>query len=220
VISDEALVGYLDGHVDLARAREIEAALAGSAELRRRLEALQAGDASLREAFDALLEEPVPDALTARIRAAAAAAERDKVVRLRPERRAGLGFGGLAVAARAGFGVQPAWLGWAAAAQFAGLIVLSAAVIQLGRQPAAYHALGAAPQPADANLIVVFRPQTPERTLSERLRAADARVVGGPTEAGAWVLHVTPAGRSDALVKLRGDPEVTLAEPLDAPGGR
>jgi len=78
----------------------------------------------------------------------------------------------------------------------------------------AYRALGAAPANAAGNLLVMFRAEASEAQLRAALQAAGARVVDGPTAAGAWVLAV-PASRKDAaLESLRAQPTVKLAEPL------
>lgn len=106
------------------------------------------------------------------------------------------------------------WRSWAIAAQFV-LVVLLAAYLAATR-PAAegYRALGR-PQPTPGgDLLVMFAPDTPERTLREILTRADARMVDGPTVTGAYVLQVPAGGRQAALSALRASPTVTLAEPL------
>jgi hypothetical protein len=85
-------------------------------------------------------------------------------------------------------------------------------------QPARYHALGAAPAPASGNVVVMFRPDTREQDLRRTLNAAHARLVDGPTAADAYLLHVPSAERAAALVRLKGQADVVLAEPID-PGG-
>lgn len=218
MITDDALIGYLDGQADLSRAREIEAALAASPELRRRLGELEARDQDVRDAFDALLEAPVPEALAQRVRAAAKGGAR--VVRLKTPGKPRLAAAAATPPAAAA--ARPAWMGWALAAQFAGLVVLTALVIHpLNVRPApAYHALGAAPAAVQPNLMVIFKPQTSEAAVRETLRAAGARVVGGPTEADAWLLQTPADQRAAALVKLRGARHVALAEPVDPAGAR
>ncbi|MGC1303582.1 MAG: zf-HC2 domain-containing protein, partial [Caulobacteraceae bacterium] len=89
------------------------------------------------------------------------------------------------------------WLRGAVAAQFCLLMVLGVAVLRPA-QPARYHALGAAPVDAAGNVVVIFRPETPEKELRQILKANDARLVGGPTEADAYLLHVPAAGRAAA----------------------
>jgi hypothetical protein len=217
MINDETLMGYLDRQVDLERAREIETALAANPELRRRLAEIEAGDRSVREAFDALLDAPVPDALAARVRAAVAAHETGAdVVRLktRPSLRLA---DGATQAGRRGWRASPGWLGWAVAAQFVAIVALTGVVVQPKHEAAAYHALGAAPSAAGANLIVAFKPDTPERSLREALRSANARIVGGPTAADVYLLSAPAAERDAALAKLRARSEITLAQPIDTP---
>lgn len=109
-----------------------------------------------------------------------------------------------------------AWQTRTIAAQFALLLLLSAALLLPHLQPARYQALGAAPTTTAANLIVIFRPDTPEGTMRELLNATSARVVDGPTAAGVYVLSTPGAKRAAALARLRGRTEVVLAEPIDA----
>jgi hypothetical protein len=112
---------------------------------------------------------------------------------------------------------SPNWMRWAVAAQLV-LLVLGGGAWVLRPAPAAapaYHTLSAAPEPAAANLVVVFRPDTPESDLRRVLRDNHARLVGGPTAADAYLLHVTPADRPAALTRLRGNHAVVLAEPVD-----
>lgn len=123
---------------------------------------------------------------------------------------------------RAAAAVARAWrrlgrrasLGWVLAAQMAAVLVVSALLLPFAR-PAPYRALGsAAPAPA-GNVMVIFRPDAREQDLRQTLRAADARLVGGPTAADAYVLSVPAAERAAALMRLRGDAAVVLAEPID-----
>jgi hypothetical protein len=111
--------------------------------------------------------------------------------------------------------LETGWLGWAVAAQFCLILVMGAAIWRV-EQPARYHALGAAPASPAANLVVIFRPETPEKDLREILRSNDARLVDGPTETDAYLLHVPAAGRPAALARLRRQAQVILAEPVDA----
>jgi hypothetical protein len=115
---------------------------------------------------------------------------------------------------------QDIWLRWAVAAQFCALLAMGVAIWRpaapLMRSQARYHTLSSAPEPEAANLVVVFRPNTPERALREILRASDARLVGGPTEADAYLLQVPAAARVKALARLRREARVVLAEPVDA----
>jgi hypothetical protein len=101
------------------------------------------------------------------------------------------------------------------AAQLAVVVLAAGAVSYLNQPDAAYRALGSAPIAASANAVVIFQPQTREEQLRRLLNASGAKLVGGPTDADAYVLHIAPDGRSAALARLRARPEVVMAEPID-----
>ena len=109
------------------------------------------------------------------------------------------------------------WLRWAVAAELA-LLVLAGAAFAVSHRVAApqYRTLGAAPEPAAANVVVVFRPDVRESDMRRTLRDTQARVVDGPTAADAYLLHVAPAGRTAAVERLRHQATIVLAEPIDA----
>src|SRR4051794_19920881 len=100
------------------------------------------------------------------------------------------------------------------AAQLAVIVVTAGAVSYFNQPDAAYRALGSAPLAASANAIVIFQPQTREEQLRHLLSASGAELVGGPTDADAYVLHID-SDRSTALARLRARPEVVMAEPID-----
>jgi anti-sigma factor RsiW len=102
----------------------------------------------------------------------------------------------------------------ALAAQLA-LVVTAGGLALYFAQPQQYHVLGSAPVPASANLVVVFKPDIREEQLRRLLDASDASFVGGPTDADAYLLRVPAEARNDALIKLRGRPEIVMAEPID-----
>ena len=113
------------------------------------------------------------------------------------------------------------WLRWAVAAQFAALVIGGGAALWLLQSqhvaPAgAYHTLSSAPEAVTGNIVVVFRPDTSERDLRQTLRDIHARLVDGPTVADAYILHVAPAGRDQAVTALRQRHAIVLAEPVDA----
>lgn len=101
-----------------------------------------------------------------------------------------------------------------ATAQLA-VLAVGAWLLQPLTQPA-FVALGSS-QAAAANVIVMFRADAREADLRAALDASGATLAGGPTEAGAYLLHVTPAARPAAVAKLSADPNVTLAQPIDGP---
>ena len=75
--------------------------------------------------------------------------------------------------------------------------------------------VGAAPVPASANLVVVFKPDTREEQLRRLLDSNGASLVGGPTDADAYLLHVPDAARADVVTRLQARPEIVMAEPID-----
>ena len=106
-------------------------------------------------------------------------------------------------------------LAWLAALQAA--LILGLSVIVLHPQHDSYRTLSA-PGSQDALLVVMFDPRTREAQMRELVRSSHARIVGGPTEVGAYVLRV-PEARSAATRKmLLGSPQVTLVEDLSAGG--
>src|SRR6185369_2897858 len=95
-------------------------------------------------------------------------------------------------------------------------VAIGATILQWSRQPT-YVALGSAPVAGSANVIVMFRPEAREADLRGALATSGAALVGGPTEADAYLLHVPADARPAALEKLRKDSNVTLAQPIDGP---
>lgn len=114
-------------------------------------------------------------------------------------------------------------VGWVVGAQAVAAALIVAVMLpgQPAPKPTAdYHALGSAPRPAEAmgNVIVMFAERSSEADLRGAFERSGARVVDGPTAAGAWVVHVDQPGRDRALATLRADAHVTLAEPIDPAG--
>lgn len=107
------------------------------------------------------------------------------------------------------------WLRWAALLQCCVIVVLAALLVQ--RDPAGdrYRALGSAPT-ALGQVVVLFRPETPERELRRIVRASGARIVDGPTVTDAYVVGIDRAQAAQLLARLRAEPAVLLAEPLSA----
>jgi len=111
--SDDRLIAYLDGEVDVAERRDIEAWLDTDPAARDKLAALAESANLVRLAFDEVMREPVPDRLIAAARGEAGSAEPSaKIV---PFKR-GQGFGE-APAARSW------WLGLPVAAALLGLLL-------------------------------------------------------------------------------------------------
>jgi anti-sigma factor RsiW len=118
---------------------------------------------------------------------------------------------------------QGRWPGARSAAQWGGWAVAACALIAVGvtvaprlqASNAAYHALGAPHSVTPGNMVVIFRPDTPERVIRSALTAVGARIVDGPTAADAYVLQVPAAQRTQALAQLRSRNNIVLAEPVD-----
>ncbi|MGJ7918619.1 S8 family serine peptidase, partial [Massilia sp. LXY-6] len=105
------------------------------------------------------------------------------------------------------------WLRRAVALQCC-LIAVLAALLLRPADEAAYRGLGAAPA-VQSGIVVMFRPDTPERELRRIVRASGAHLADGPTAAEAWVLGLPDGGDpARALARLRAEPAVVLAEPL------
>ncbi|GLQ88342.1 zf-HC2 domain-containing protein [Dyella flagellata] len=106
-------------------------------------------------------------------------------------------------------------LAWLAALQAA--VILALAVVLLHQQHVPYHTLSA-PSDKGALLVVVFDAQTHEAQMRELVRESGARIVGGPTAEGAYVLRVADAHEAAARKMLASSPQVTLVEDLSSGG--
>ena len=117
---------------------------------------------------------------------------------------------------------------WVAAAVLAHALALSIVAAALWRHTdrvddAPYRTLTSdvRPTPTAAHLRVVFAPGTTTQELAGILDKIDARIVDGPSPAGAYALTLT-RGAPDAaaiaakLATLRADARVILAEPIRA----
>ncbi|MGI8839247.1 MAG: anti-sigma factor family protein [Caulobacteraceae bacterium] len=110
-------------------------------------------------------------------------------------------------------------LAWALAPALA-VVLLAAGALFVSVKPARYHTLGAGPAAPAANVVVMFNPRASEADLRRVLEASGARLVDGPTGADAWLVHVPAAARAAALRRLRAQPQIVLAEPVDSGASR
>lgn len=108
-----------------------------------------------------------------------------------------------------------AWLRWTALGQCAVIAALAVALARPGADAGDYHALGPTPT-VQGSVVLVFKPDTTEQEMRRVLQASGARVVDGPTVAGAWVLAPPDGQEAGALSRLRAEPAVELAQPLGA----
>lgn len=166
-------------------------------------------DLAAERALAAAVAGQRDDALPAWERVAARLDAKPIVSTPAPRRRTRDPFAGLRRAA-----ARPSTLRWVVAAQFAAVLVLGASVATEPR-PAPYRVLGDAPSARAGNVLAMFRPQTTEARFREALQASGARLVDGPTTAHAYVLEVPGGAGGAALARLRRDPEVTMAEPIE-----
>lgn len=111
-------------------------------------------------------------------------------------------------------------IGWAIASPVAAAAAVALVMINVpARQPVEpqYRALGAPDVSRPANLIVQFQPSSRAGDVQSALQSVDARLVDGPTETGAYLLHVDEAKRELALKQLRDNQAISLAQPIDGP---
>ena len=109
-------------------------------------------------------------------------------------------------------------VGWMVAGQAAAVMVALLVAVPQSRPDATYQALGSAPANEAGNVVIVFQPEVTEQDMRAALLRSDARVVDGPNASGAYVLRVPQGGRQAALQRLRGMPQVMLAEAIDPEG--
>ncbi len=109
------------------------------------------------------------------------------------------------------------WMPWALGLQTVALATVAG--LWVSERPASpetaspYIGLSApAPAAPAGDALVIFRPDTTEAALRSLLQAQQARIVSGPTEAGAYLLQVPPQG----LAGLQASPLVQMAAPLRA----
>lgn len=103
---------------------------------------------------------------------------------------------------------------WTLIGQGAAIAVL-AIIAAPGLRTADFHALGARGERPRGNVIAIFRPNISEQDLRAALNANQARLVDGPTAAGAFVLAVPDAQRQAILARMQLDKNIVLAQPID-----
>jgi anti-sigma-K factor RskA len=106
------------------------------------------------------------------------------------------------------------WLAWVAAMQAVVILALGVIVFQ---QRAPYRTLSA-PEDKGSLLVVAFDPRTSEAQMRQLVRDQNARIVGGPTEGGAYVLRVPERREAATRKALLASQQVTLVEYLGSGG--
>jgi anti-sigma factor RsiW len=195
--AEELLPWYATGQLDAADRSLVEAHLAACARCQRQL----AGERRMVDRFQSF--SPEVDSGWVRMRRRIEASDTNRpgwVVRTAAEAWQILKRPAVAALATAEVGI---------------LANAAANAPSLGTAPA-YVALGDRAQPSQsANVIILFRPEATEADMRSALRQSGASLVGGPTDADAWLLSVPSAQRPAALAKLRAAREVVMAEPID-----
>jgi anti-sigma factor RsiW len=199
----ELLPWFLNGTLQGEEAATVEEHLRGCPGCREELECLRVMQSEYLES------EMAPEAQAA----AALAKLRPRMDEALPAKQPPRRATGRAATLTAPF---PVWFKLAMAAQFALVFGLGWAVLQPDRAGLAYHTLsaGGAPERAIGSLVVVFDPAAPQRDVARILRVSGGRVVDGPTASNGYVVAVPDGGLSAALTRLRAEPAVVLAEPL------
>ena len=111
---------------------------------------------------------------------------------------------------------RPWWkpsLQLALAAQAVVMLALVGALIATTARNEPYRALGSAPVAIEANALAVFGADATEQQMREALRAAGARIVGGPTISDAYLLRMADL-QPETLARLRAQPGVLRVESL------
>ena len=103
------------------------------------------------------------------------------------------------------------WLAWAVALQ--AVVVLALALLLVPLRDDRYRALGAGTAPAEANAVAVFRGDATNQQMRGALHAVGARIVGGPTVTGAYLLRFENAD-PQILARLRAQPGIVSVEGL------
>jgi anti-sigma-K factor RskA len=110
------------------------------------------------------------------------------------------------------------WVRYAIAAQFVVVAILGAALLHQPT-PQYYRGLGAVSKSAgpESGLVVVFSETVSQRDMRDLLLRLHARIVDGPSPAGAYTLQVPQDDQAAALAVLRHTSWVVFAEPAPQP---
>ena len=100
-----------------------------------------------------------------------------------------------------------------AAVQLVFVEIAGSVLLSLNRR--SYRGLGTEAAPQSANVLAMFRPDTTESQMRALLKGSGATLVGGPTQADAYLLRVAPKSREGAVRRLRADRHVLMAQPID-----
>jgi hypothetical protein len=200
--AEELLPWYANGQLDAADRAKVDAHLSSCAHCRQQL----AFERRLMDEFQSMAIEVESGWARLRNRIGATASVSRRTARWRRPRP---------LAEARTFLSRPA-VATLAAAQLAFVVIAGGTLLSLSEP--VYHTLASVPVAAAGNVIVMFRPDATEQGMRNALRSAGASIVEGPTPANAYLLHVAPRQREDALTRLQAQPIVQLAQPIDGAG--
>ena len=109
------------------------------------------------------------------------------------------------------------WFPLTVAIQCVLVVAVAIGWFAIPQQAEPFRALGAPPTAGavSANALVVFRPSASEAEMRAALRAHNAQLVGGPTVADAYLLHL-PELSDRALASLREEASVLRVDSLES----
>lgn len=216
-MTDDQIAAWLHGSLEAQDAAHAEAMIAADPVLAERASRLRRLDDLVRQSVP--LEDPLPAELLARLGLPASAND--------PATLATADIIDLAARRAARAPARPTRFaaftgGWRVAAQIALVVGMGYGAMQIftshiPTQPeAAYRMLGSAPDATAAtNALVMFDPGIRPADARALLGRPGVQVIGEPTSAGAWRLHIEPGRRASVLAELAATPRVRLAEPIE-----
>ena len=218
--SDEMLMAYADGELDLGARAEIEAAMAHDPEVARAVERHRATAARIRGAYDGVLAEPVPERLSALVAGSGDAPVADLAARRNARR------------SKPGLLRLPAWAAMAASLAvglFVGVLVMREAAAPYASVDGALVARGKLDAALDSQLASAsadvsgirvgfsFRNRDGDYCRTFHLQR-DASLAGLACRSGeAWQLQVLAAARPrEGELQLAAAMPIAVLEAVDA----
>ena len=203
--ADRLLPWWVNGTLEGDEREQVAQHLADCAQCQREVEWLQTLQAELASETTASTDAPrAMQRLRRRMRSANMLAQ---------------GAAPSATVPRRGWGRRDRWLAWVVAAQAVIVVGLGGVLVHNHQAAGEYRTLSS-PDSHGTLLVVTFDPQMTEAQMRELVRSNDTRIVGGPTEAGAYLLGVSPDRANRVRDNLRAAHGVTLAERMDVGGER
>jgi hypothetical protein len=233
-LSEETLMAYVDGELDVQTRQQVEIALAADPEAARRVAAQRALRGTLRAAFDPVLEEPVPARLLSLVRTAGTPLTSGKVLPFRAKpapvpRTPWMQWGSLAASFALGALVwhfaSRQYLAGPFTEQHGGIVASGSLARALSEQLASQQE-----PPAAVQIGVSFRSKSGDYCRTFRLQQSDGAAGLACHEQSGWRIEVlahpqgaaSPQGQyrqaASALppTVLRAVDDAIAGDPLDA----